>query len=183
MPFLSLLSANADTTAALDDIRRQLSMRWTGPIDVALTFFSPHHLREADRIAREMAVLEPRAHLGCPGEAVIANDREIEKGPALCLWVGRWAQPIQVTPFQLAIEQTSEGYSLLGWPDELGDAAPAQALVLAVADPFSFPVDDFLGQINDEQPGLRVLGGMASGAREPGVHRSEERRVGKECRL
>jgi small ligand-binding sensory domain FIST len=76
-----------------------------------------------------------------------------------------------VTPFHLAIEQTSEGYSLLGWPDELVDAAPKQSLIITVADPYSFPVDDFLGQINDEQPGLRVVGGMASGGREPGVHR------------
>ncbi len=171
MPFLSLLSTSADTTQALDEIRRQLRTRWSGSIDVALAFFSPHHLPAAARIAKELAALKPRALLGCPGETVIANDREIEESPALCLWVGRWAQPIQVTPFQLAIEQTSEGYSLLGWPDELVDAAPGQSLILALADPFTFPVDDFLGQINDEQPGLRVLGGMASGAREPGVHR------------
>jgi len=76
-----------------------------------------------------------------------------------------------VTPFQLAIEQTSEGYSVLGWPDELADAAPAESLLLTLADPFTFPVDDFLGQINDERSGLRVIGGMASGAPEPGVHR------------
>lgn len=171
MPFLSLESTSRDTKAALDEIRCQVESRWSGPIDLALTFFSPHHLPNADRIAEALADLQPQALLGCPGETVIANEREIENGPALCLWLGRWAQPIQVTPFQLAIEQTSEGYSLLGWPDELVDAVPQQSLVLAVADPFSFPVDDFLTQINDEQPGLRVVGGMASGGREPGVHR------------
>ena len=171
MPFLSLVSANGDTAQAIDEISRQVQDRWSGSIDVALVFFSPHHLQSTEQIATAFATLKARAFLGCPGETVIGNDREIEQGPALCLWLGRWAKPIEVTPFHLSIEQTSEGYSLLGWPDELVDAAPEQSLVLAVADPFSFPVDDFLGQINDEQPGLRVVGGMASGGREPGVHR------------
>ena len=171
MPYLSLLSANGATTQAVDEIMRQAAARWTGPIDVALAFFTPHHLSEAERIAKGVAALNARAFMGCPGETVIGNDREIEGGPALCLWLGRWAQPIQVTPFHLAIEQTSEGCSLLGWPDELVDAAPAESLILGLADPFTFPIDDFLAQINDEQPGLRVVGGMASGASEPGLHR------------
>lgn len=171
MPFLSLLSDKGDTNLAIDEIRRQVKERWNGPIDVALIFFSPHHLKAAELIAAAMAEFQPRSQLGCSGETVVGNDREIEGGPALCVWLGRWAAPIGVTPFHLAIEQTSEGYSLLGWPDELVDAVPKESLILTVADPFSFPVDDFLGQINDEQPGLRVVGGMSSGGREPGVHR------------
>lgn len=171
MPFLSLVSTGGDTDQALTDIMRQVRGAWTGAVDVALVFFTPQHIAATERIAKTFAGLQARALLGCPGETVIGNDREIEEGPALCLWLGRWASPIGVAPFQLAIEQTSEGYSLLGWPDELVDAAPAESLILAVADPFTFPTDDFLGQINDEKPGLRVVGGMASGAREPGVHR------------
>src|SRR5262245_35279792 len=171
MPFLSLVATSGDLEQALADIMGQARRVWTGPVDLALVFFTPQHLDATETIARAIGELQPRAFLGCPGETVVNNDREVEQGPALCLWLGRWTQPIQVTPFHLAIEQTSEGYSLLGWPDELVDALPQQSLVLAVADPFSFPVDDFLTQINDEQPGLRVVGGMASGGREPGVHR------------
>ncbi|MCI0681823.1 MAG: FIST C-terminal domain-containing protein [Gemmataceae bacterium] len=171
MPFLSLLSTGGDTDQALSDILGQVRDAWTGAVDVALVFFTPQHLAAADKIAEALAPLQARALLGCPGETVVGNEREIEQGPALCLWLGRWAHPIVATPFHLAIEQTSEGYSLLGWPDELVDATPAESLILAVADPFTFPTDDFLSQINDENPGLRVVGGMASGAREPGVHR------------
>jgi small ligand-binding sensory domain FIST len=171
MPFLALVSSRAATTDALREIAEQAKSAWTGAVDLALVFFSTHHLDNAAKVAQQVQSLQPRALLGCPGETVIGNDREMEGGPALCLWLGRWAQPIQVTPFQLAIEQTSEGYSVLGWPDELADATPAESLLLTLADPFTFPVDDFLGQINDEQRGLRVIGGMASGAREPGVHR------------
>ena len=171
MPFLSLVSTRGDTNQALTDIMGQVRNAWTGAVDVAFIFFTPQHLAATEQIAQTLGALKARALLGCPGETVIGNEREIEEGPALCLWLGRWARPIEVTPFHLAIEQTSEGYSLLGWPDELVDAAPAESLILAVADPFTFPTDDFLGQINDEKPALRVVGGMASGAREPGVHR------------
>lgn len=171
MPFLALVSTRGDTDQALIEVVSEARGAWTGAVDVALVFFTPQHLGAAERIAKAAGEFQPRALLGCPGETVVGNDREIEQGPALCLWLGRWAQPIAATPFHLAIEQTSEGYSLLGWPDELVDAAPAESLILAVADPFTFPTDDFLGQVNDEKPGLRVVGGMASGAREPGVHR------------
>jgi Ca2+:H+ antiporter len=43
--------------------------------------------------------------------------------------------------------------------------------VLLLADPFTFPADSFLERLNQEQPGLPVVGGMVSGALEPGRHR------------
>src|ERR671933_34658 len=55
-----------------------------------------------------------------------------------------------------------------GWPD-LPDGD--QASVLLLADPFTFPADSFLERLNEEQPGLPVIGGMVSGAAEPGQHR------------
>jgi small ligand-binding sensory domain FIST len=115
--------------------------------------------------------LEPRCLLGCPGVAIVGDDREIEDGPALSLWLARWNQTVQLTPFHLALEETSEGVNLLGWPDDLAAVDPKQALILLLADPFTFPVDDFLRQVNDGHRGLRVAGGMASGARQPGRNR------------
>jgi len=171
MPFLSLVSTAGDANQALAELRAQARGGWNGAVDVALVFFTPQHLGAVENIAKAISEFKPRALLGCPGETIIGNDREFEGGPALCLWLGRWAQPINVTPFHLAIEQTSEGCSLLGWPDELVDAPPTESLLLTVADPFTFPTDDFLGQINYAKPGLRVVGAMASGTRETGQHR------------
>ncbi len=37
--------------------------------------------------------LAPRCLLGCVAESVIGNGREIEGGPALSLWLGRWERP------------------------------------------------------------------------------------------
>jgi small ligand-binding sensory domain FIST len=143
--------------------------RFQGSPDLVFCFFSPHYEDEADQlgaIADER--LKPRCLLGCSGESIVGNDREIEQAPALSLWLGRWNEPVQLTPFHLLMEQTPDGYSLMGWPDELSAADPAQAVVFLLGDPYTFPTDEFLQQINESRPGLRVMGGMASGGRGPG---------------
>lgn len=165
MPFASLLSTAGDTNQAINDVCRGAE----GPVDLAIAFYSQHHASEVPALAQQIQErLRPRCLLGCPGETVVSNEREIETGPALALWLARWNQPVELTPFHLAVEETSEGYSLLGWPDNLHSADPKQAAILLLADPFTFPVDQFLRHINDEYPGLRVMGGMASGGRQPG---------------
>jgi small ligand-binding sensory domain FIST len=145
---------------------------FVGPPDLALVFFSPHHAEAADQIvalARER--LAPKCLLGCSGESIVGNDHEIEQQPALSLWLGRWKEPVQLTSFHLALEQTPDGYSLMGWPDELAGANPAEAVVFLLGDPYTFPADVFLNQVNETQRGLRVVGGMASGARGAGESR------------
>ncbi|MCI0640432.1 MAG: FIST C-terminal domain-containing protein [Gemmataceae bacterium] len=167
MPFAAALSTASLAEQALNDCFGQL--HWQGPVDLALTFYSPHHCAAAANLARELSArLKPRALAGCPGESIIGNEREVEGGPALCVWLARWATPVIITSFALSMEPTSEGFSLLGWPDELIEANPKESWLLTLADPFTFPIDDFLGQVNEEKKGLRVVGGMASAARSPG---------------
>jgi len=60
----------------------------------------------------------------------------------------------------------------LGWPDALEEADPERSAVLLLGDPYTFPADVFLGEMNESRRGVSVMGGMASGTRGPG-----------ECRL
>jgi small ligand-binding sensory domain FIST len=167
MPFASVLSTETMTEAAVTDCLERGN--WQGPVDLAMVFFAPDHRPSALAIAQRVgAALKPRCLLGCQGETIVANDREVEEGPALCLWLGRWQEDVELTPFHLTLEDTAEGPALLGWPDDLAEATPEDSLMVALADPFTFPVDDFLRQVNDERPGVRVVGGMASGARQRG---------------
>lgn len=167
MPFASVLSTQPTTQAAVDDCLAR--SHWQGPVDLAMVFFSPAHGASALAIAQAVSsALRPRCLLGCQGETVVGNDREVETGPALCLWLGRWQEEIEVIPFHLTMEETSEGHALLGWPDDWSLATPEDSLVLALGDPYTFPTDDFLLQVNEEMPGMRVVGGMASGSRQPG---------------
>jgi small ligand-binding sensory domain FIST len=63
----------------------------------------------------------------------------------------------------LELERTGEGPSLLGWPDALVEADPKTSAILLLGDPFTFPTDYFLERVNEDYPGLRVVGGMSSG--------------------
>jgi small ligand-binding sensory domain FIST len=169
MPFAAALSTLAPTPRAVEEVCEQTRARLAGEVDLAVVFFSTHHARSADVLARTIRErLAPRCLLGCVAESVIGNDREIEQSPAISLWVGRWAGPVTLEPFHLVLERTADGPSLFGWPDELTGADGREAAVLLLGDPYTFPVDLFLRRVNEDSPGLRVLGGMASGIRAPG---------------
>jgi len=173
MPFAAAVSTEPVTARALDTVCAAARTQLQAAPDLAILFFSPHHLGAADLLAATaQQQLGARCVLGCVGESIIGNDREVEDGPALSLWLARWPAGAELTPFQLTLEETSEGHALLGWPDALDEADPARSAVLLLGDPYTFPVDLFLEQMNESHPGVRVLGGMASGTQAPG-----------ECRL
>ena len=58
---------------------------------------------------------------------------------------------------------------MLGWPDAIADA-PAGNIgpIIMLADPFTFPADGLLTELNDEPGAPVVVGGLASGGRRPG---------------
>jgi small ligand-binding sensory domain FIST len=172
MAFAAALSVGPETDQAIDEVcSRALDGLKSRP-DLALLFFSPHHMEAADRIAgTAQGRLNAGCLLGCPGEAIVGNDQEIEGRPALSLWLAQFPKTVRLHPFHLEVEKTVEGHSLVGWPDGLADADPSRSAMLLLGDPFSFPVDAFLRHLNETHPGLRVMGGMACGANQPGVCR------------
>src|SRR5262245_8265496 len=167
MPFTAALSTHGHTAQALDEVCSQVAPLGGSP-DLGVLFFSGHHADAADALAAARKRLDCRGLIGCVAEAVIGNDREIEQRPAVSLWLARWKDRVEVEPFHLSFEQTGEGQSLLGWPDELLEAKPDESVMLVLGDPMTFPTDLFLQQVNAEHRGLSVLGGMASGFRGPG---------------
>ena len=172
MPFAASLSTTSATAQAVEEVCTRALADLQGQPDLALLFFSPHHSSEAETFAGQARKrLDARCLLGCSGEAILGNDQEIEGRPAVSLWLGRWTQPVELEPFHLMLEQTPDGVSILGWPDAIMTAEPARSAILLLGDPFTFPVDAFLEEANADHPGLRVLGGMASGGRMPGQTR------------
>ncbi|HWG43112.1 MAG TPA: FIST N-terminal domain-containing protein [Gemmataceae bacterium] len=169
MPFAAALSTAEPTLQAVEEVCAHTRTHLPGEVDLAILFFSTHHARAAEDIVRRVRErLAPRCLLGCVAESVVGNDREIEQSPALSLWASRWAHPVTMDPFHLVMERTADGPSLFGWPDELGGADGENTAVLLLGDPFTFPIDLFLRRVNEDSPGVRVLGGMASGIRAPG---------------
>jgi small ligand-binding sensory domain FIST len=170
MPYAAALSTTRETIRAVDEVCTRALGELRASPDLAVLFFSPHHLEAAQELAEKAQQrLAARCLVGCGGEALVCNDQEIEAAPALSLWVACWSAQVDLQPFHLVVEQTPDGLSFLGWPDALLSADPARALVLLVGDPFTFPADLFLARMNEDHPGLRVVGGMASSARSAGA--------------
>jgi small ligand-binding sensory domain FIST len=77
----------------------------------------------------------------------------------------------QVLPMHLSFDRTSDGHAILGWPDSLGQQWPASASLIVLGEPFTFPTDVLLEQMNEDRPGVNIIGGMASAGTAPGENR------------
>lgn len=107
--------------------------------------------------------------LGATVEGLLAAGVEHESGPAVAVWLARLPGAVLV-PLALEYAQTADGGSFVGWPAELDDGWPPHASLLLLADPFSCPLEELLKRMDEDHPGVPVMGGMASGGYEPGCN-------------
>jgi small ligand-binding sensory domain FIST len=171
MRFAAALSTQADTARAVEELCRDALAQLDGPADLAALFVSHQHGPEFDSLVGDIYQrIQPRALIGCTGESIVGVGREIEGAPAMALWLARLPN-VRIVPFQLRFARTAEGGTFLGWPDELAAPWPAGAALLLLGEPFTFPADVLLERLNEDQPGVKVLGGMASGGWNPGQNR------------
>ena len=139
---------------------------------LVVMFASPSLCEDAEALLAAVdGELEPEHLIGSMGEAIVAAGREVEEGPALAVWAAR-LPGTEVIPFRLVARPLGEGMGVLGWPDAIADA-PAGNIgpIIMLADPFTFPADGLLTELNDEPGAPVVVGGLASGGRRPGEHR------------
>ncbi len=170
MPYASALSEHPVTAHATGEVAGQvLETLGEGP-DLAMLFVTPPHAGALeDAAAAVRAVLRPRVLVGCAAESVVANSREVEAAPGVCLWAARLDQVAALDLTTSAERGRGDDLpAVTGWPDPLPFEPKA---VLLVADPYTFDVEAFLAWVARAQPGLPVIGGMASGARGPGGNR------------
>ncbi len=172
MPFAAALSTNENTYAALDEVCGAARDRLGTTANLALIFVSPHHRDRMQQIARRACDAAGTTNLlGCTGEAIVGGEREIEGQPAIALWLANMPGA-EILPFHLDIERTPDGVTFTGWPPTFSDVqSPADSALLMLAEPFSFPADVLIERLNEDSPGLRVIGGMASGGFGPEQNR------------
>lgn len=136
-------------------------------IDLACVFFSSHHAAQADHLTEVLReTLGPRCLLGCSGEGVIAGKEELETDPAITLWTASLPN-VELSPIRSSFSPTQDQFQLAGWPNSEG----AEATFLMLADPFTTPVHEVLGLLEDRYPGAKAIGGLAGGAQEAGENR------------
>ncbi|MFM7206404.1 MAG: FIST N-terminal domain-containing protein [Planctomycetaceae bacterium] len=162
-------STNADLDAALREAVTAARAELGGeePADAAVVFVSAAYGAAIRPALESLAGLVPARHLvGATAEGVLGNGEEFERAAAVVVWLARlpggWIRAVS-----LDYRQTPDGGMFVGWPETLADC-PANAAVILLADPFTFPVDAFIARLAEEHPGMPIVGGMASGGEAPG---------------
>lgn len=162
VPFGSAISEHPITAIATGEVCGQVFEAVGENPSLALVFVTPAHGGALQDVARTVdAVLQPEVLIGAVAQSVVGPGREVERGPGISLWAGSVGT---VAGVSLPAATNSEPWSF-GWPSEL--TFEPRALVL-LADPFSFPAEDFLSWIDEAHPGMPVVGAMASAAHTVG---------------
>ena len=170
--FATAFSDVPQTAAAVADVVDQLIASELGAVDLLLVCMTAHHAAEADRVRTKLRnTLNPGTLLGTTAEGVITDRHEQEREPGLAVMAARLPG---VTLRTFRYDQLDLG-SATDAPADLaaqtGIIAAETAAILLLADPFSTPMVRLLPLMDEAWPGLPVIGGMASAARQPGQNR------------
>lgn len=162
------VSTHPDGRVAIEEaLERALPALGGEQADLAIVFASPHHAQWYAEIVQRLARHAPTAvQLGCTGEGVIATKVEVEDAPGLAVWLAR-LPGVRIEPVQLRYRVVGHEGRIDGFRAPRGE----RAVLILLADPFTFPADLFLQQVNAAIPRLPILGGMASGGHQRGTIR------------
>lgn len=165
--FASALSTLASSAAAEDQVLTRLSEGLGGRApDLLVAFVSHHHGSAIEELGPRLAARSGARHvIGCTGESIIGPTREIEREPALAVWAA-CLPGTTLRPFHASVRADDAGEAIFEGLPQVQDRTRASILVLA--DPYSFPADEFLKRLNVDLPGVPAVGGMASGGMGPG---------------
>ena len=141
--------------------------------DVAVIFVTAGFAGATEDVAAAVRkLLRPGVLVGATAASLIANDHEIEDRAAVTLFAASWGGRLRIGPggarsVRLAAARDGDGWRITGSED----VAVAGATLVLLADPFSFPVDDFVAAMHRREPNLTIVGGLASAAGGPGGNR------------
>jgi small ligand-binding sensory domain FIST len=169
MQCASVLTTLSDPKAAAASILHQLSDAFPeNQADLALVFASPHHAASLELLVTAIGGPQLARHvLGTTGEAIVGENREVESAPAISAWAVRFPEGTRLTPLRISGAPDQDDTTR----DALAKLDARRGALMLLADPFSFSADEWLRFAADAAPGVRVLGGMASGGHRPGLNR------------
>ena len=141
------------------------------PADLVVVFAAGAHLAAPEATLEGVhAELAPEMLIGCGAGGVLgdgprARVRHRRRGVGRAL--GEGAAPA----VSRAVTEVPEGGLLEGLPEPEADAA-----LIMLSDPYSFPTDAVLAGLGRDAPGIPVLGGLSSARTLGGTARSVPRR-------
>lgn len=175
MQFASAFSTDPDLRRAIQEACGAVVDTIDAPIDLAFVFISCEYLENdtANGLPMEAAAQEfverlgTQCVIGSSGESIVANQYELQWQPAVSVWVASLGQH-QLDACHLEFRNLGNDAAFEGWADTMSGDWPDGSVMITLADPYSFPMDVFLHRMNEDRAGIPIMGGMASGASQPG---------------
>ena len=165
-----MLTADAGEAArrAVGEARVSLG---TLPASFAVLFASAYFFASAEALVAAVAAETGQLPLiGCVAEAVAGGAREVESEPAVSLWLAAGLGPVET----FAMEFVRDAQRGVPSAATRSSQDPG-GIYLMVCDPFTFPVSDLLGHLNQHVPGRGGHGRdgerRSAAAAEPAVSR------------
>jgi small ligand-binding sensory domain FIST len=168
MKFASAISEASDLQKALNEVTSTALEQLDTKPDLAIVFISSHHGPDFSNIASSLREKLETDHLiGCTGESIAGNGRELEQQPAISLWLGVLPD-VSINTRHIQFKSSPEDETFTGLPDPISEDPDDETSMILFGDPFTFPASKFLEHMDDSHPDVDVIGGMASGGRTPG---------------
>lgn len=151
-------SDSFDAVEAFNDAAAEAATGLGAECDLCLVFAGSPHIAHGKWILSAVhEQLEPNHLIGCAAGGVLAAGREVEEGAGAVVWALS-APEASIETHHLTARPGGDGTLIDGAPRDPGEA------MLLLADPYSFPAELLLTEMNESNPGLPVLGGLASAA-------------------
>ena len=168
MKFLSRLTLRTETESAVHDLCVDLKRFHA---DLAVVFASHHYGPEfLDLIQGIYHAINCRNLIGCTAESIVGPTSEIENRPAVVLWVAQMPE-VRIFPFVLDQQDLESMEDEASWYDRLGVTPDENPSFIVLPDPFTMDVPACLERMDACFGGSTIVGGLASGASEPGQNR------------
>jgi small ligand-binding sensory domain FIST len=170
MRWVTALSDSKSLPAALEEtIHKIQETLGAQKPDLCLIFVSSEFRAGYETIAPAIQrALGPRVILGCSGGGVVGDGREVEHAPALTI-TAAILPDVTLTPFRVADSSLPDlDVSPRHWHQLAGVAPADQPQFILLADPFSIRIENLLMGLDYAFPKSMKVGGLASGAAQPG---------------
>ena len=170
MRWVSALSDAKTLPQALEEtIRKIQDALGRQKPDLCLVFASNEFRAGYESIIPALrAALSPQVLLGCSGGGVVGESREVEHAPALTV-TAALLPDVTLTPFRAADSSLPDlDASPRQWHQLVGVPPSEQPQFILLADPFSIRAENLLLGLDYAYPKPLKVGGLASGAAQPG---------------
>jgi len=137
--------------------------------DLVIVFVSHHYSRSFEKIPGYIKeLLKPAVLIGCSAGGLIGAGEEVEHEKGIAL-AGAVMPGVKISGFHVFNEQIPDGDAPPSeWEKIVGVDSRTEPSFILLPDPFSFRIDNLLQGLDYAFANSVKVGGLASGANEPG---------------